>query len=78
VSSSAVATLLQVVQYADSALDVVLPLAGQSDLVVVADAVNALVKKIAAASAGQTSAVSAEIAAADLAAKAAEAAAGLK
>lgn len=75
---SAVDTLVQIIGYADSALDVVLPLAGQSELVVVADAVNALVKKIAAASAGQTSGVSAEIAAADLAAKAAEVAAGLK
>lgn len=75
---SAVDTLVQIIGYADSALDVFLPLAGQSELVVVADAVNALVKKIAAASAGQTSVVSAEIAAADLAAKAAEAAAGLK
>jgi hypothetical protein len=72
-------TFLQIVNYADLAADVALPMAGQPELVILADALNALVQKVAsAASKHSVNAVAAELAAADLAARAAAVAAGLK
>lgn len=77
--NKSVDTVLQIINYADMAADIALPLAGQPELVALADALNAVVQKIAAAAAKQTSnAVAAEVAAADLAAQAAELAGGLK
>jgi hypothetical protein len=72
-------TFLQIVSYADMAADVAFPMVGQPELAIMADALNAVVQKVAAVLAKQTeSVIAAEVAAADLAAKAAEIAAGLK
>jgi hypothetical protein len=77
--NNTVDTVLQIINYADMAADIALPLAGQPELVALADALDVVVQKVAAAIATQTTnTLAAEVAAADLAAKAAEAAAGLK
>lgn len=71
--------ILQFVEYADKAADIALPLAGQPELVPLVDALNSLLQKVSAAVATKASnTLSAELAAADLAAQAAEVAAGLK
>lgn len=77
-SNATVATLLQLVQYADTAFDIIAPFLGVSEFSPLADAVNALAQKIAGAAQKTSPTLSAEVAAADVAAKAAEVAAGLK
>ena len=77
-SSSVGQTILQIVQYADTAFDTAAPFLGLADLEPLADALNALVQKVGAAVQKTTPPLAAEVAAADAAAKAAELAAGLK
>ena len=77
-SNATIATVLQIIGYADTAFDVAAPFAGLGELTPLADALNALAQKVAAAVQKTTPPVAAEIAAADAAAKAAEVAAGLK
>lgn len=77
-SQATLATVAQIIKYADTAADVVLPLAGFDEFAPVIDAVSAFLAKLVAAAATKAPPVDAEIAAADAAFKASELAAGLK
>jgi hypothetical protein len=77
--SDPLGSLLKVLNVADATADIVLPLLGQPELAKLVDALSALLQKVSSAvEQAKTNHIAAEVAAADVAAQAAEVAAGLK